>query len=295
VSAFLGIDHPLILFRDLERGVEQFRRLGFNTAPIGYHPWGTSMSFVTFPGCAFELMSIYDASLTDKYPAGDFKFGRYIAERLAEREGLSLVALFSTDAEGDTKVVTGRGIQCQGAIEYGRAVRLPDGHEDRTATTLKILFDPTLKRASHFICQQHRPDLVWTNKWMTHPNGATGLQSMTYFAPQREQLRTRFAGLYGAPALSPLDGGFAVQTGNAVFEVLDQQAITARFGALPGEVGATEPAGVAVAVHVADLARTAGVLRENGVLFAVRDGRITLRECVANVWIEFLAKPHEQR
>jgi hypothetical protein len=292
MTRVLGIDHPLILFRDLPAGVEQFRRLGFAPAPMGYHPWGTSMSFVTFERCAFELLSIYDASLIDKNSAGDFRFGRYIFDRLNEREGMSLVALYSTDAEADAATVEARGLACQGTIEFGRAVRLRDGREDRTACTLKILFDPNLKRVSHFICQQHRPDLVWREPLMTHLNGATGIASISYFAPDPSRLRDRFAGLYGAGAETPIDGGFTVQTRNGVFEVLDRQAVDNRFGGLPGQVDASEPAGIAVAVTVRDLAAATEILRRENVAFAERDGGILVSRSqeFGNIWIEFVRR-----
>jgi hypothetical protein len=292
MSGELGIDHPLILFRDLPTGMEQFRRLGFAPAPIGYHPWGTSMSFVTFKGCAFELLSIYDAALIDTNPAGNFRFGRYIFERLSEREGMSLVALYSTSAEADVAAVMSRGLSSQGTIEFERAVRLPDGGQDHTACTLKILYDPTLKRVSHFICQQHRPDLVWREPLMTHPNGAIGIASVTYFAPDPNLLRARFTGLYGATAQRNIEGGFVVQTGNGIFEILDQQAIDVRFGGLPENVRSSEPAGVAVAVTVADLPTTASILRERNIEYDERSGRVLVRrpQNFGNIWIEFVRR-----
>jgi hypothetical protein len=43
-----GIDHPLVLVRDIEAAAARYRTLGFDTTPTGRHPWGTSTSLIMF-------------------------------------------------------------------------------------------------------------------------------------------------------------------------------------------------------------------------------------------------------
>src|SRR5271167_5002154 len=101
MSKFLGIDHPLIVVRDIELMRDRYAALGFTMTPVGRHPWGTSTSLAMFDRCLLELMGVYDESLIDLLPAGDFRFGRTIRDHLREREGISLLALHSDDAEED--------------------------------------------------------------------------------------------------------------------------------------------------------------------------------------------------
>ena len=105
MAGFLGIDHPLIVVGDIAAMRERYAALGFTMTPIGKHPWGTSTSLAMFDRCLLELMSIYDESLIDISPAGDFRFGRLIRDHLTEREGISMQALNSDDAEGDAAIV----------------------------------------------------------------------------------------------------------------------------------------------------------------------------------------------
>jgi hypothetical protein len=293
MSGLLGIEHPLVLFRDLNAAVTRFRALGFSTTPVGRHPWGTEMSLVQFDRCSIELMSIFDPSLVDEKPVGDFRFGRYQRECLTEREGMSLIALYSSDAEEDASRIVERGIACQGTVKFGRDVLLPDGQTGRTATSLKILHDPHLPRVSHFICQQHRPDLIWVPEWLSHPNGAVGIASVTYYSPagQMEKVRARFAGLYGRNALFAIDCGFGVHTGNGVFQVLDETGINCSFGQLPKTVAEREePCGVAIAVRVAGTDRLTAILDRNGVIYGRSGNRIRLGdpESYGNVWLNFV-------
>jgi Glyoxalase-like domain len=291
MSNVLGIEHPLILFKDLDEAIARFKALGFSTTAVGRHPWGTSMSLAQFDRCSIELMSIYDEALIDERPAGDFRFGRYMRDRLREREGMSLVALFSEDAERDETVLRDRGIAVNGTIEFGRPVTLPDGREGRTATTLKTLFDPDLPRVSHFICHQHRPEFIWVPEWLTHPNGAHGIAQVTYFAPEPDAVRPRFSGLYGESAIAPSDGGMTVRTGNGTFEILDEPGVERRFGRLPDAIReAGEPCGVAISVKVDDVENVTQRMRHSGVAHIVRDGsaRIQRPEAYGNVWLEFV-------
>jgi hypothetical protein len=291
MSNVLGIEHPLILFRDLDAAIARFQALGFSTTAVGHHPWGTSMSLAQFDRCSIELMSIYDETLIDERPAGEFRFGRYMRDRLKEREGMSLVALFSGDAERDAAVLQERGIAVDGTVEFGRPVTLPDGREGRTATTLKILFDPDLPRVSHFVCHQHRPELIWVPEWLTHPNGAHGIAGVTYFAPDPNALRPRFGGLYGEAAIMLTDGGLSVQTGNGIFEIRDEPGVERRFGRLPEAIrDAGQPCGVAISVRVDDVENVAQRMRQGGVAHVVHDGRARIQrpEDYGNVWLEFV-------
>ncbi len=267
MGGFLGIDHPLIVVRDIETMRARYQALGFTMTPIGKHPWGTSTSLAMFDRCLLELMSIYDETLIDLSPAGDFRFGRTIRDHLAEREGVSLLALNSDDAAGDAAIVEARGIACQGTIHFGRDVVLPDGRSDRTATTLKILHDPELPRLSNFICQQHRPELIYVPKWLQHANGVAGICQITIMAETADQprVRQRLAGLYGCESVTPRAGGFAVGTGNGSFIVADAQTIIATYGALPSDLQtSSQPCCVAIHVRAADISRPIAVLQAAG-------------------------------
>jgi len=295
MAGFLGIDHPLIVVMDIAAMRARYEALGFTMTPIGRHPWGTSTSLAMFDRCLLELMSLYDEALIDLSPAGDFRFGRTIRDHLAEREGISLLALNSDDAVADAAIVAARGIVSQGTIEFGRDVVLPDGTPDRTATTLQILHDPDLPRLSNFICQQHRPDLIYVPKWLEHANGTKGICQVTIMADPADQprVRQRLAGLYGSAALFPRAGGFGAHTGNGIFAVADRETVIDTYGALPGALaGETQPCCVAIHVRAGDTGRVIHFLQAAEADF-VRDSgsvRLTRAAKYGNVFLVFEEK-----
>lgn len=234
MNAAFGIDHPLLATRDIEALRARLVSLGFNMTAIGKHPWGTSTSLAMFDGCLLEIMGIYDDTLLDEVPAGDFRFGRHVFEHLQIREGIALSALHSTNCVTDARLAQQAGFRVAGHLEFGRDVVLPDGTEGRTKTTLALLPDAQFPRLSFFLCQQHRPDLIYVPDWMTHPNTVGGICAVNVVARagHHPALKTRLGGLY--KDLHNVTGGFECQTANGVLRVLTPDAFEQTIGALTG-------------------------------------------------------------
>lgn len=235
-TASFGIDHPLIAIHDVDALRHLLISIGFNMTAIGKHPWGTSTSLAIFPNCLLEIMGIYDDTLLDEKPTGDFRFGRHVYDYLQLREGVALTALHSTDSTADAQHASACGLTVSGHLEFGRDVRLPDGTNDRTKTTLALLPNSTHPRLSFFLCQQHRRDLVEVEQWMQHPNTVSGIKSITIMESQENQsaIRKTLCSLYGDA--QDIQGGFSVQTSNGAIRVLNKQTIIELAGDLPDAV-----------------------------------------------------------
>jgi catechol 2,3-dioxygenase-like lactoylglutathione lyase family enzyme len=260
MKALPGIDHPLILVRDIEAVRGFYARLGFTLTPVGRHPWGTSTSLAVMERCALELMGIYDESLIDAMDVGGFRFGRHMRDALTEREGMSLVALHSRDAIGDGEAFAARGVISQGAIGFRRKVK-PPGHDwDEAVVSLWVMLDPALPRVSHFLAQQHKPDLLWVPDWMRHANGARHIAAVTYLAEDADPVIRRLGQMFGDGAETA--SGWEVATGQGVFRVMTPDRWEVEFPGLgmplltPGE-----PGGVAIDVAVDDLTVAGTLLR----------------------------------
>jgi hypothetical protein len=288
----LAIDHPLVLVRDIEATAACYRALGFTTAPTGRHPWGTSTCLIMFDRSAIELMGIFDPSLLDSHAVGTFRFGRHMADALAEREGVSLVALYSEDATADRTRAEAAGLAAQGRVDFRRRVKVPGRDWDEAVVSLEILLDPALPRASNFLCQQHRPELVWVPDWLRHENGALGFAGITYAAPDPALLLARLAALFGADAVRPTPLGHEARTGRGTISVV-RPGDWARYLGLSAEpdIGGDAAACVGIDVRVADLGRVRAILQREGVAHADAAGGIALPDFAAygNVLLRFVA------
>jgi catechol 2,3-dioxygenase-like lactoylglutathione lyase family enzyme len=260
MSGLPGIDHPVILVRDIEAVRGFYAQLGFTLTPVGKHPWGTSTSLAVMDKCALELMGIYDESLIDALDAGGFRFGRHMRDALAEREGMSLVALHSQDAIGDGEAFAMRGIRSQGHIGFRRKVK-PPGHDwDEAVVSLWVMLDPALPRVSHFLAQQHRPELLWVPDWMRHANGARHIAAVTYLADEPAPLIDRLSLMFGQG--TETSSGWEVATGQGIFRVMRPGFWEIEYtGVTQPRLTPREPGGVAIDVAVADLVVARDVLR----------------------------------
>ena len=252
--AFLGIDHPLIAVRDLDKAIEAFRGLGFLIAPPGQHPWGTSTALALFRHQILEIVSIGDESLLDSYETGGFRFGRHVEGFLEKSEGVALTALFTEDAEEAEAQLTARGIPCTGTIDFGRDVVRADGQPDRTKTTLKVFRNDAMPRLSVFACQQHRRDLLEFPDRMTHPNGAHGFAAATIVTKEKAPVLDWLTRIHGIAATVDAEGFDSVETTNGHWQIVTPQQFRTIYGKdLPGDFMADGPRIAALDVRVSDL------------------------------------------
>jgi catechol 2,3-dioxygenase-like lactoylglutathione lyase family enzyme len=285
-----GIDHPLILLRDIEAARGFYTRLGFTVTPVGKHPWGTSTSLAVLERSALELMGVYDETLIDALEAGGFRFGRHMRDALSVREGMSLVALHSRDAIGDGERIAVSGVPTQGHILFRRKVK-PPGHDwDEAVVSLFMLVDPALPRVSHFIAQQHKPELLWVPEWMAHANGARRIAAVTYVADDPAPLIDRLGRMFGPGTMSA--SGAAFTTGQGVFRVATPAQWAIEYSGVPlPTLTPGEPGGAAIDVAVADLDRARDLLQAAGVETIDTPQGPTIRDITAcgNIALRFVA------
>ena len=284
-----GIDHPLVSVRDHAKALAAYRRLGFSPSPVSYHPWGTVTSLMMFPSNFIELIGVADPAKFGTGAVDGFCFGRRLGEFLAREEGVSLVALHSTDCDGDHADLVARGLASQGRIDFRRAMRLPDGSPGEAVVSLGLFLDDELPDVSNFICHQHRPELIWVPGWQQHPNGALGIDALTYVAAEPERLAARWRLLYGEAAVGRNGDSLQVDTGCGLLRALTPEQAAAEYAAvgLP-QARAERPHAIAIRVAVASLARVREVLADGG-LAGVEQGdrlRVAPEHC-GNVILEF--------
>lgn len=262
----LGIDHPLVAVKNMDKACQDFARLGFFINPRHHHPWGTDNHLLMFPDNFIEVISIYDDSKLDLTNEKGFAFGRFISDSMERKEGISLVALHSEDARADHALMEERGVENNGIVDFRRVAHRPDGSEEEAVVSLVMLINSEFPAISHFFCHQHKPHLVWVEDWMTHPNGANGITAVSYVAESPEALLERFVGIYGADAVELQPGYLRVQTDRGIFEVLTPDVAEQRFTGVELPISNGQlPGGVAIRVSTVSMAQARAHLDIQGV------------------------------
>ncbi|AJE97113.1 VOC family protein [Pandoraea apista] len=292
-----GIDHPLVTVHDHPRRLSHYTRMGFSPSPVSYHPWGTVTSLMMFEDNFIELIGVENAGKFGTNAVGDFCFGRYLGRFLAREEGVSLIALHSKDVRADHARLVQTGLESQGILDFRRPMRKPDGAHDEAVVSLGLFIDDSLGDASNFICQQHRPELIWVPDWQRHPNGVSNIIGVTYVTPDTVSLRTlatRWQQMYGARHVDLYDGGAVADTGCGHLRALSPQRAEARYAAVGLPMAqAVRTHAVAITLLAPDLAHIEALWREHGVPYGYNEhGLVVEPEFAGNVVLEFVNHPH---
>jgi catechol 2,3-dioxygenase-like lactoylglutathione lyase family enzyme len=191
VRPITGIDHALVGVADLDGARDAYTRLGFTTTPRGRHiGWGTGNYTIMFEDDYIELLGVIDPS---QYIHGLDSF-------LATGEGLLNVALASDDAEASYRWLQHAGIELSPPESLQRLLETEDGDSTLRFSNLHLPPDvtPGLKT---FACQHLTRDMVWRPEWLSHPNGAKGISSVTVVMESLDGVKGAYARLFGEEAV----------------------------------------------------------------------------------------------
>jgi catechol 2,3-dioxygenase-like lactoylglutathione lyase family enzyme len=192
-----GIDHAVILVRDLDAARDTYQRMGFTLTPRGFHSLGSQNHCIMFARDYLELMAL------PPQPPAAFQ---YFAEFLAQREGVGALALATDDAAGAHAELTQAGIAAEAPLALSRPV---ENLGEARFTLVQMPPDETPGFRT-FVCQHHTRDIVWRPEYQRHANGAAGIKavSVTCTDPARyarllDGLPVAYAGA-NSPAIAAL-------------------------------------------------------------------------------------------
>lgn len=278
-----GIDHCYLLVRDLDRSLDQFRNLGFTISPRGYHSlkMGSANHTIMFASDDyFELLGMIN-------PTDENRDKRRLLEE--QGEGLYAIACRIGDARDAREQLTALGIETTEVVDFERPVPLPGGGEGRAAFSVMQFAAHEVPLGIAFMCQHHTRDTVWLPELMAHPNGAVGLAGAIAASDDPEQAARGYARLLAVGALTPVTGGFEVETGSAPLTFLTSAALAERYPQFDIDL---TPAGAFAVLRIAveDPARVRTLLENASITWlATPDGLAVGPADASGSIVEFVA------
>ena len=267
------LDHLIICVHDLAEAALDWQRLGFTLTPTGVHPFGTSNRLAMFGNNFLELLAVTDVAAVRPAAPGRFSFAAHNRDFLRAAEGMSMLALHSTDAHADAARFNADQIGAYAPFDFGRDAVLPGGGTARVAFSLAFATDAAMPGIAFFTCQQrHPPELFWKAEYQHHPNGALRVTEVVMSAPDPARHRAFLERLTESEAeIAP--GRLAVgERGNRV-TVLGPAEMARR---LPGCAAEGPPRFRAARLAVSDLDATRRVLENNGFALQVVDNALLM-------------------
>ena len=193
---FTRIDHVMICMPELNQGIAQYRRLGFNVHPGGIHPGkGTHNAIALNQEDYIELLAVRDpAELRAAATPGSWQDG--LERFIAAGGGIRYVILQSDDLAADVAAMRARGVDVSDVIDGGR--RTPAGQELRWKAAAP---GPANPLPIFFI--QHMTPMAERRKQVPdasgHPNGVRFLERAYIVTPDVETAVAIYAKVLGIP------------------------------------------------------------------------------------------------
>ncbi len=207
-----GIDHLVLCGRNHLAMRESFSALGFTLTPQAQHPFGTGNSLVQLEECFVELLSVFEAGKIPAHEARHFSFAAFNRDFLAEREGMSMLVLDSSNARADAAAFRSAGLKTYEPFQFSRKARLPDGREATVGFTLAFVTDPAMPDVAFFTSQQHAPEHFWKPDYQRHANRAVTIVDVSLVAERPQEHAAFLSAFTGVPAIAS-DNGITLRTG----------------------------------------------------------------------------------
>ncbi len=160
----LGIDHIVIVVRDLEEAAKDYEKLGFTVVPGGKHPVGSHNALIAFAdGSYIEIISYYR-------PSPDHRWW----EPLQKGEALVDFCMQTDDLLADTQKFRSAGVHINDPVPWSR--KRPDGYELQWVLSLAV---KDHRGVAPFLIQDVTPRTERIPQKFDHPNGAKGIGTVT--------------------------------------------------------------------------------------------------------------------
>ncbi|MBO1080194.1 VOC family protein [Roseomonas haemaphysalidis] len=209
-----------------------YERLGFLLTPVarqsgprapGLPPerLGTGNRCAMLRQGYLELLGLIEPAL----------FDNGLSALLARYEGLHILAFGVADAEAELPRLRRAGMDIPGVAPLQRP--LDDAAPDGPLARFSRLPVPAAPEGRLQLIQHHTPELLWQERWLTHPNRAVALEQAILAVPAPAETAARLSRLTGGVLQPDPAGGFALPLGTGSLRILPPEALDA---VLPGVV-----------------------------------------------------------
>ena len=244
----IGIDHDVVMVRDLDQAAANWKRLGFSISPRGTHSakMGSGNYTIMLDPDYIELLGVL-AETEHNAPARAF---------LAKRgEGIERIAFTAIDSAAGAHEIRARGYAALGPTDFERPVTMPDG--SLSAAKFRIFQWPIEEAPAGlriFACQHKTREAVWIPQLMKHANGAQRLKQVLVVSGEPSEEAAHLARLIDGKVSTEPDGAIAVPSGSdrADFIFLTREQLGRRY---PGVSlsGLPERGGAGLVLATSDL------------------------------------------
>jgi len=227
-GAAIFLDHVGHFVADRTAASRALLQAGFTPTPVSVQvnpdpdggapkPTGTGNVCVMFPRGYVEVLFATAVS----------PLSRQLDAARSRYDGLHLVTFSVADAEAHRVRLLGAGFPVQPLIRMERPVDTATGHGVAGFDIVRV--EPGVMPEGRAQVLRHlTEDTVWQPRWLSHPNGATALRTLTIVVADLEEAGARFARFAGK-AQQKIAGGCRIALDRGELLLLTSDAWRARW------------------------------------------------------------------
>jgi hypothetical protein len=256
----IGVDHAVVVVRDLDNAAENWRRLGFTVSPRGTHSakMGSGNYTIMLDPDYIELLGVL-VETEHNAPT------RAFLDRSGE--GVERIAFTALDSVAGAEEIRARGYEPLGPTDFERPVTMPDGSQ--SAAKFRIFLWPLSEAPAGlriFACQHRTRETVWIPELMKHTNGAKRLRQALVVSPEPEKDAAHLARMIDREVRAEPDAALAVPSGSdrADFIFLTKEQLGRRYPEVSLS-GLSERGGAGLVLATSDLAATEKAVGGSGI------------------------------
>jgi hypothetical protein len=256
----IGIDHAVVVVKDLDAAAANWKRLGFTISPRGTHSakMGSGTYTIMLGSDYIELLGVL-VETDHNAPT------RAFVARTGG--GIERVAFTALDAAAGAEEIRARGYAPLGPIDFERPVTMPDGAQSAAKfSVFQWPVDEAPGGLRIFACQHKTRESVWIPQLQNHANTAKAIERVIIVSPTPEADAQHLARMIDGEVLSGSDGAFLVPSGpdRADFAFVTTAQLAQQY---PGVslAGLPERGGAALVLVAEDLAAAEKALGAVGV------------------------------
>lgn len=214
-----GIDHLIVMVRDLDRAERIWQSLGFATTPRGFHrTGGTANHLIMLDRTYIELLG----------SSGQTSAAAAYSDMMAD-PGLWGTALRGS-AQALFQLWSAAGLQPSTPVDLARGVEI-EGRDEVARFRLAMLERTPELPFLLFCCEHVTPQFVWHPGVARHPNGARRLRELIVLA-ESGATRSSLERVLGRPATRSA-GGAVLRLGESRISLLSAASFEQRFRQAP--------------------------------------------------------------
>ena len=186
----LGIDHIVIVVKDLQQAAQDYRDLGFTVIPGGQHPVGSHNVLISFQdGSYLEIIAFYREALDHRW-----------WNPLQKGERLVDFCFQTDDLRGDTKKLQDAGVAINNPVPWSR--KRPDGYELKWLLSLAT---GDHRGVAPFLIEDVTPRSERIPREFNHDNGVIGIEKVTVAVSEIAPIEKCYGALLGDKGVEVID------------------------------------------------------------------------------------------